>query len=550
MKYSWPYFVPGTDIAPFFQPSRSTIIEILAQTELLENLSGNYSKPQSLFFVDPIKFCNKNRVPFTHSVQNSENSSRYLSLEYPQWTISSLLSLGVRELTDEKFVEDLGSMLQTDAQSFQHQSQEWHSHLSQALIRICGTPALREQLSNFPLVPLSNGKWNSARTCPVIFPGESALAASLSTFVNIVDESALVDTDRKELVRRLGIKEVDKREICCYIVDAHASKNLRPEEWTREQLVLHATFLVAQRWETPNYIDLWFVASDNNRCKGSKLYIYDNPKDDPATGRVFEKLQKKFPMLHKDYLDRQMGDKTGSSGSCASRKSRISTLSSSKMLSQNDMSDKIWKSQIAYLIDTLNLSTVPRLAVSHDTDFMAEFDMSEEFKFILSECLISDVFKILDDNWNYYSQWLEPEISNDKSNLDSEEWGDNAIESDADDYGIFYENSRKKLIKNIGDTEVNLKSGRFALRETFLPHLDTIVDRDVSLPILELHNTKSKALQERISRFGITVEANVHYYIACLESIQKAQAPSSPMATLSHIYNKIQSLYDEDNGIE
>lgn len=571
-KYTWPYFVPDTDIAAFFQPSRIAIIEALKREELLENFAGNDSKPESLFFIDPIKFCDENGVPFTH-----QNSSHYLSLKYPEWTVNSLISLGVRKLTDEEFVKHLESMLQNDAQNFQNQSIRWHSQLSRALIGVCGNSALREQLSKLALIPLSNGEWSSAEVGPLISSVDIDLdiAASLSTFFDFVDKSALADTDRIELVRRLGAKEVDKREICRYIVDAHASENVRPEDWTREQLVLHAAFLVEQRWETPD-IDLWFATSDDKRCKGSKLYIYDNPKNDPSTRRVFENLQKRFPMLHEDYLNQLKGFR-------ASQISRVSTSAVSKMpthdidkgqstipeecgssknltlsdyQSQDDMSDTFQNRKIIYLRDTLHLSTIPRLVVSHQTDPKAEFDMSEEFKFILSECSISDVFQILNDNWGYYSKWLGSESLYDQSNSDdkgsSRIWITHAAKrtrSDAYDYEVLYEKSRKKLIKDIGDTEIKLESGRSALGKTFLPNLDTIVDRDVDLPILKLHNANSKAMQERITRFGITVEANAHYYMASLESIHKTHATAPPMDALSHIYNKLQSLYDDNNDI-
>lgn len=558
-KYIWPYFVPDTDVAAFFQSSRNTIIEALKQTKLLDSFAGNCSKPQSLFFVDPIKFCDDDHVPFTHTAQNS---SQYLSLKYPEWMIDFLLPLGVQKMTDKKFVEDLGSMLQTDAHSFQKRSQKWHSQLSQVLIRVCGNPTLRKQLSKLALIPLSNGKWTSAKVDPLIFSGESAITASLSPFINIVDESALADADRIELMRRLGAKEVDKREICRYIVDAHTSKNVRPEKWTHEQLVLHTKFLVEQRWETPDPIDLWFVTSDNKRCKGSKLYIYDNPKDDPAIRHVFEKLQQRFPMLHEDYLNRLKDDNPLSSGFRTSQKSRVSTSALSKMpiheidkddssfpersqssnnlafddsQSPNDMSDTFRIRQIIYLRDTLHLSTVPRLVMSHQTDPTTEFDMSEEFKFILNECSISDVFQILNDNWSYYSKWLGSESLNGLSN--------------ADNCKVLHNKSWKKLIEDIGATEIKLGSGRSALGKTFLPNLDTIVDRDVGLPILELHNANSKAMQERITRFGITVEANAHYYIASLEFIHETHATAPPMATLSHIYNKIQGFYDDNEDI-
>ncbi|OPB40492.1 hypothetical protein A0O28_0005710 [Trichoderma guizhouense] len=562
MKYTWPYFVPDTDTAAFFQPSRITIIEALKREELLENFAGNDSKPESLFFVDPIKFCDENGVPFTH-----QNSSHYLSSKYPEWTINSLISLGVQKLTDEEFVKHLESMLRIDAQNFQNQSIRWHSQLSRALIGVCGNSALREQLSKLALIPLSNGKWSSAEAGPLIFSVDIDLdlAASLSTFFDFVDKSALVDTARIELVRRLGAKEMDKREICRYIVDAHASENVRPEEWTREQLVLHAAFLVEQRWETPDPIDLWFATSDDKRCKGSKLYIYDNPKNDPSTRRVFEKLQKRFPMLHEDYLDQLKGFR-------ASQISRVSTSAVSKMpthdidkgessfpekcgssknltlgdyQSQDDMSDTFRNRKIIYLRDTLHLSTIPRLVVSHQTDLKVEFDMSEDFKFILSECSISDVFQILNDNWGYYSKWLGSESLYDRSRIRRKD-ATKRPRCDAYDYEVLYEKSRKKLIKDIGDTEVKLESGRSALGKTFLPNLDSKVDLDVDLPILKLHNANSKAMQERIARFGITVEASIHYYMASLESIHKTHATAPPRGALSHIYKNIESLYDDN----
>lgn len=624
MKYQWPYFIPPESVSPFFQPARQAILDRLREDVVLESSAGMLSKPPSLTYADPYKYADEEGRPFTLC---SETEKKYLSTNFPLWTINPILELGVRELSNDMFLEHLESMISTDPAYVHAKPREWHSQLAKALIPMTQQPSLVDTLSSLCIIPLLGGGWTSAEKEPVLFSKKlDATQFPVSYDMPVVDPEATADGNRRRLFERLDIIEVDGPRMCRRIVDAHASSSFKPDELKPTELISHAVFLFESSWQPLKGVDvdIWFATSDGGRRKGSQLYIRGDFLEGSPTANVFDKLRERFATVHEDYLLTPQLEFPESWPSEATKSFRNyqgtprvrrfdvrshQTRNSSKDISSD--SPVLYRSQHAsgraqhntslkhnldrnawlieeseelglernsmsvvhdslggtltllksldsftaeqrhpsylqviddaylshsrtqvgdhwrvYLVKSLHLSEIPRL-VSFPTCFSkAIYHLSEEFKYILQECPITDVLHLLHIHWKSYSYWLELDISK---------------KHDADRI-----RSNKNLIRDIGDSIVRIPRGQSPLRETVLPMLDSRV-HELNIPIaaLGIKDCKDSVMRGRLAFLGIGVERNVRYYIHCLESFRQ-QSGSPDHEAISYVYHQIQKQYDDN----
>ncbi|KAI1451148.1 hypothetical protein F5Y02DRAFT_18390 [Annulohypoxylon stygium] len=302
LRHYWPPFIPTNNVSPFFQPSRRSILQSLRDNEVVESSAGTLHKPASLFYVSPTKYTDKYGCPFTLSMQ-TEN--KYLSSSFPTSTIEPLLNLGVRELTDEIFLEDLESMLSATSSIVYNKPLEWHAQLAQALLPMVDDPPKKKTLFRLPIIPLIDGDWTSADQQPVLLSkGFNVASFPISTTFQIVDPAAAAETHRRTLFGRLGILEIDTPQMCRCIADMHSSKSFRPDQLSKEELISHFKYLFEALWLPPNNveIDLWFATSDNGRCKGSQLYMRETFLEGSSQVNVFQRLKERPAIAHKDHV--------------------------------------------------------------------------------------------------------------------------------------------------------------------------------------------------------------------------------------------------------
>lgn len=329
--------------------------------------------PRELAHV-PSKFIGRDGLPFS---LNQQSASRYLSLRYPAWTIPALHILEVSTLSNEQFLNDLGGMIAADPVSFRSHPEDWHASLASSLVPFTSNKAYMNDLRKIPLVPLTDGSWVSADTDPVFFVGDLQLNNfPIGDAISIVDPQVAASVNRRNLFRSLGIKTVERAQLCSYICEAHSAPTFEPEKWTTGQLVAQATLMFQSAFRPPKGADLWFATSDNGRCKGSRLYFRGQYGKDSCTARVFQQLEKNFPILHPDYAACRPGDKS-------------------------------WHS---FLTDSLHLSAIPRLVSLAKAD-SKPFRLSDEFRYIFRICHPSDVLGVLNEHWHTYSRWLEADGS-------------------------------------------------------------------------------------------------------------------------------------------
>lgn len=517
MRFTWPFFVISSTTSPFFEPAMTRVQEILRETPLLETVSGAMKSPRELFYVNPQKFSDSTGWPFTLSRRTADI---YVSAKYPHWVASSILALQTRNLESEDFLEHLQVVIWEEFEEFSSQSLQWHVELAKALLPLLDESDLFNQVSHLCIVPLSDETWASADEKPFLYP-KDANFRSFDTLkidsIKFVDPAVEAQAERLELFRRLGIKEASSTQLCEIIHQFHSVNTLRPNFLTRCQLLSHAMFLYQSSWAPEGRsLDLWFETADGTYGKGSSLYVHYTGGC-PALLRVTENLHRRFRFLHQDYYLVDEGHDAINE--------KTDTYDSQGNDAQHKLQPKT-SDFIEYLIKHCQLAMIPRLVTTEDFD-RNEFRLSDEFKYLAETCIFSDFAEILLDNWQHYSEWIEP----DRSTRRNSKW----------------QASRERLVQAIRETRLVVSDGRrLRLHETFLPRLDPLLDdNETFLPVLDIYDAEDETIRDRLAHLGIKVKKDLQYFICCLKSMRsKSTTPST--RTLAYIYEQIRAYYDCD----
>ncbi|KAI1426993.1 hypothetical protein F5Y12DRAFT_793314 [Xylaria sp. FL1777] len=510
MKYVWPFYVPAVE-AGFFADSSKSILQSLTEDAVLESCSGQLVKPSSLTYVMPWAISKEDGRPFTYSGLKQHS---YLSVNYPPWVLPAISKLGVRELSNEAFLEDLKTLICDDSNIFQARSQTWHNELAEALLRLISDKRHEKTVFELPIIPLLDGTWTSAASLPVLVPQDIFQPELLLVLEGaIVHPCVNASGHRLKLLERLRIIPTDAAQICRHICNLHKSSEFDPYKHSPAQLIAQTKFLCKSSWQLSPGTDLWFATQGNGRCQGSRLYMDKQEQEEACEDPILKKLRAKFPVIHEGYMEARNADPSLEESwmpvalitGCDVAFNFYNTTLVSK---ENGESSQAWT---AYLIDSLGISPIPRLAYPIPNSSSKGQELSEEFRYLVAKCPIADILNFVNDNWHTYGKDIES----------------------------FSSEVPKKLRELVVDTSI----GPSRLENTFLPNLDTLIEDEVGIPILKLQKSKDRTLRRRLSCLGITVENDWKYYIECLKSL-KARATKPDLDTVSHIYEQLQSRYD------
>lgn len=300
LKYIWPYYLASlsSTTSEFFRPAVQEILSRLRNSSVFESCAGGNMRPSTLSHV-PLDFC-VDGEPFTLC---DSTRNWYLSSSYPEWLIDAMKYVGLSQMTPRQFLEDLATLINTNPHSFHARSHEWHTQLAKVLIRLSTVAELTSLIQGLAIIPLDDGTWTAARDNNIFFrTSEASLAIPAGIRVLVVDNEAGSDKDRRTLLTSLGVKTWAAPEICQLILDVHASEDFQSEQLSPAELISHTEFLFHAKWQLPKNTDLWFVTTKGERSYGRKLYISAPQNADSAAGRAFRVLEKRFPVLHGDYL--------------------------------------------------------------------------------------------------------------------------------------------------------------------------------------------------------------------------------------------------------
>ncbi|KZM20137.1 hypothetical protein ST47_g8701 [Ascochyta rabiei] len=521
LKYYWPLYMPTDKVHKFFQPCKESIHTVLKCSRVLlsQSVERPYALPSELLFVHPGMYADCNGIPLTACTLHS---ATYLSSSYPECTIGPLRTLGVVAMTDDIFLSHLQQLISEAAAEFYSRTSQWHSQLARVLLRLIvdAPEGLRQVAYNLPIVPLSNGTWVSARDGPML-PQRTAsrpnaledsansalgeitssdaydnvggrstptiLAEDVPGRVLIIEETAAADDMRRSLFAQLKVVTMSTTWTCEHLSSCHNSSSFNPQNWTLEQLLSHTKYIYHARWRPERFTDLWFATSDGGRCKGSQAYCAVPTSEDSVYARISEVMISRYPTVDHAYMQE---------------------------------TEAGW---MLFLQNTLHVSAVPRLVQEGEFHQGKTSDLSEEFKYILKECQFSDVVQLLLENWHAYSRWFDADITQ-FTRLDIRE-------------------SREKLLLEIQESMVKTQHGMRRLGSISISGIDSYVEVHIAdLPVLTLEATRDKITNQKLHLLGIHVDSDVEFYTHCLEHLHAKDEPET--AVLSHIYEKIQDLYD------
>lgn len=491
LKHYWPQYLPVGKANPFFTDLKDGILKKLKEKAIIESCTGGMVKPSALFYVAPGSFRDDTGVPLT---MTASTKSKFLSMKYPDWTINPLLALGVKEMTEREFLNELKQMIQKEPKVFQEKPKSWHSQLAKALLPLATVQEHRNVLVDMNLIPLRDiqtqtGEWVAAQNRSIFFSSKANGNRIPATVpVDIIHPDADADVNRRSFFMQLGVKPCENTEICQIIVSMHAATKFDPYTFTAEELLSHVVFLYKASWQPPDNTELWFVTATSKRCKGSKLYLRSELKPESAAAKVNEQLKQKFPFMHDMYIT----------------------------AIPKDAGWLIW------LCRWFGVSTIPHIATKPSASSPGSFQLSAEFKYIFTHCKSADVLQIIQENWDYYASWIDASSS-----------GKDSTACVA---------SKQQMKTAIGSLPVSWKRGIAALKETVLPSLDSIVDESPCVRSLVIHDHSVHQWQF-LDRFGVKVKKDIGYYMRCLEAIQGSDAPRH---TIAHIYEKIQNEYNNN----
>jgi hypothetical protein len=300
LKYVWPFYLPSLSVAMsgFFEPAIGMILSRIGESPVFESSAGNMVQPSALVHV-PDDFC-VNGEPFTLC---DATKDRYLSSHYASWVIEAMASVGVSHLKPRQFLEDLATLIATDAESFQKRSSKWQAQLATTLVKLSTDAELMPLIQDLAIIPLNNGTWTAARDNNIFFAkSDASLEIPDGIRILIVENDAESDSNRRTLFTSLGVKAWEAPEICRLILDVHASTDFQPGQLNTSQIISHAVFLYRSKWQPPKGADLWFATARNERVRGREVYISGSANADSAAARLFAVLEKQFPVIHTDYL--------------------------------------------------------------------------------------------------------------------------------------------------------------------------------------------------------------------------------------------------------
>ncbi|PMD47662.1 hypothetical protein L207DRAFT_415975, partial [Hyaloscypha variabilis F] len=494
LKYIWPYYLPSTSTgsSSFFEPVVASILSELRESFVFESCAGIMVKPSSLKHVPLNPFADGEGKPFTLGPQTEAS---YLSLKYPAWVVEAIGAIGVSQLSPQEFLQDLSSAVKQDPTTFHTRSATWHSQLSETLVKLGTDAELLTIIQDISLIPLNDGTWTCAKGHAIFLSkSETSLEIPGGIEVFVLDSTAEADPNRRKLFTSLGVKSWEAPEICRLILQVHASPDFDPKSLTRNQLISHAMFLYKASWQPPKTSDLWFATMQGECCLGRKLYIPGSIAADSPAGRIFAQLQKKFSVIHKDYLE-------------------ASTL------------DADWPLWLVSNLDHIGppVEDTQSEEVKNDEKL---FTLSEEFEFMFSECRTSDVLQLFRDNWHYYSKWIEGAHM---------KW----------QHGAFLA-ARSHLKSTLGVSRVQSAAGPLPLQETVLPKIDIELDEEALIPALDINNAQHPEWA-LLSNFGVLMKGDINYYLRCLIAI--SDGPSPNVDKVAYIYEQIQTRYRENEDI-
>ena len=251
LRYTWPGFLQNlpTNETDFFTDLGQRIFETLKYQPVLESRAETFVQPVDAVFVPKVYRQGTDFIldalDKDAAVENVYISSRYQEHD-PKLTV--LTNLGVNIMDFPSFLNLLSKRIAHDIEGYKQQDPCWHSALAQILVKVgvAEWNASISELNALNLIPLHGGEWvtvDHGRKCYFDIDaskGAHKLPEGLEA-IYIVQDDVTTDDRRRELLTRLGVKRLDRVEVCRLISACHADAHA--PEMTLDDIIFHAQYM-------------------------------------------------------------------------------------------------------------------------------------------------------------------------------------------------------------------------------------------------------------------------------------------------------------------
>ena len=316
VRYAWPGFlqdlpvpVDDDDGEPLALLGQR-IITALKMHNLFETQEGIFVKANQALFVPPLYRGLDGHFVLPGRVADKQFIMSDYELYDPGQAV--LKQLGVQMIDAEHFLRMLRHYISTDFESYTAQEDAWHSTLAGILQQALTTAQLR----SLKIIPLSSGEWVSANEHLCHFEtadskaGLSKLPVGIED-LKIVAAEATNDFARRKLLQdRLGVKDLDRVEVCRLLIRFHGQEKA-PDFVEIDDLVTHAKYLFEVsregKYTFAKNAPFWVYDRDHKLRRAATMY-----RDDPTEG--VKKMSELLPvekwssmLLHESYADQYSG---------------------------------------------------------------------------------------------------------------------------------------------------------------------------------------------------------------------------------------------------
>lgn len=316
VRYAWPGFLrdlPSVNAdMNGFSPLSSRIINALKMQKVFETQEGNLVEPATGVFVPAAFRDNEGNFILAGHAGNTE----FLVSKYEQHDSNQtvLRLLGVDIMDFNSFLQILTSFIANDFETYKAKPLSWHSTLAQILL----DHASPVDLKALPLIQLMDGRWLKAIDGKCHFETTDA-KAGLEKLPEGIQDLRIVhhqvgeDAVRRKLLEtKLGVKNLDRIEVCRLLVDFHARPDA-PSNLSLEALIDHAVYLfeISREGRTiPKAKQFWVYDCMGNLRRAHSLY-HDFPTDGlPRVCDVLPKERWGSLLLHPGYALQYVGKNT------------------------------------------------------------------------------------------------------------------------------------------------------------------------------------------------------------------------------------------------
>ncbi|KAM6519042.1 hypothetical protein FALCPG4_012696 [Fusarium falciforme] len=481
LRYSWPRYIPSSLQGPFSKTSQQ-IEKKLKNSHVLESehAYGGFKQPSSLAFVpDLFTFEDPEDGMKKALTLNEWTRSKYLSQKYSHDDVQHLKRIGLLELDFPTFVEDLKVHLGRRKDEEKYQPKIWHSRLAEIFIQQPIVPRYPASVFDLRIIPLRGGQWISANEAKgmLFFPSRDTIELDLGdTSIMEIHPDALESEARTELFRRLGAKQFNDQEICQAIFQLHESLS-STSHLSVESLVSQILFLFHHSWQIPNTTVMWVVTQMGQRVRACQVYTL-----------LLEVGDEVLPALHRSYVDNV------------------------------DLKDRERLGR--WFTDGLGIRRVPPLVEGSANRFLLSRDMS----LVRDKWASADFLKLLRDNMEEYSEWLEMGPNK------SREWI----------------NSSEKLKAYLAKTKVQCRGERpyARLNETILLPAEQgkWSKLEAHFPVLDVPEPESSSWSF-LRHFGVRDGTNLELYLEILKTARDDKRSGD----YTWVYESIQDIWSQND---